>query len=227
MNNKEQIWAVLLGVGAVTLGSLVFVYRNAIKKTLSSFKNKLVKVANEEWNAWNSEGRIKEGDSRTMDRLRSYWREGGNVNWSDKKMIDEAWSSAFISYLMQKGGAGDEFPKTVSHSEYIRKAVKNRKENNTNPFKAYRVDEPEAKVEVGDLVCYPRQASATYDTTGAYMSHCDLVTEIKGDEAITIGGNVGNSVTKTIVPIDSKGFIDKSRDKKGYGGYFTVIKNKK
>jgi len=89
------------------------------------------------------------------------------------------------------------------------------------------VDEPEAKVEVGDLVCYPRQASATYDTTGAYMSHCDLVTEIKGDEAITIGGNVGNSVTKTIVPIDSKGFIDKSRDKKGYGGYFTVIKNKK
>lgn len=232
MTEKEKIWLASLSVGTLGLATLIILYRKEIKSGvmsgLSSFKKSILSIANNEWNEWNPNNqRIKEGDSRTMDKLRSYWREGANLNWSDQKMIDEAWSSAFISWVMNKGGAEGEFPKTASHSKYIRASVKNRKENNSNPFKAYKVNEPEAKVKVGDLVCYPRQSNVSYDTLSAYKSHCDIVTEIKGNEAVTIGGNVGNSVTKTIVPIDSKGYIDKTRDKKGYGGYFTVIKNNK
>jgi len=232
MTEKEKIWLAGLSVGTLGLATLIILYRREIKSGvlsgLSAFKKSILEIANNEWNEWNPDGKkIKEGDSRTMDKLRSYWREGANLNWSDQKMIDEAWSSAFISWVMNKGGAGNEFPRTASHSEYIRASVKNRKENNTNPFKAYKTSEPESKVQVGDLVCYPRQSGVNYDTTSAYKSHCDLVTEIKEGEATSIGGNVSNSVTKTIVPLTKDGYIDKSRDKKGYGGYFVVIKNKK
>lgn len=227
MTKQEKIWAFGLGVGTLGLITLAFIYRKQIKAGISKFKKSIVDIANEEWNAWNSGGRIKEGDSRTMDRLRSYWREGANVNWSDQKMIDEAWSSAFISWVMNKGGAGNEFPRTASHSEYIRMSVKNRKENNENPFKGYKPSEEQAKVKVGDLVCYPRQSGVSYDSTSSYKSHCDLVTEVKENEAVSIGGNVSNSVTKTIVPLTKEGYIDKSKDKKSYGGYFVVIKNNK
>ena len=232
MTEKEKIWLASLSVATIGLATLIVLYRREIKSgvmsSLSSFKKSILNIANKEWNEWNPNGQqIKEGDSRTMDKLRSYWREGANLNWSDEKMIDEAWSSAFISWIMNKGGAGNEFPRTASHSVYIRSSVKNRKENNKNPFKAYKVDEPEAKVKLGDLVCYPRQSGVNYDTTGSYKSHCDIITEIRETEAVSIGGNVSNSVTKTIVPITKDGYIDKSRDKKGYGGYFVVIKNKK
>lgn len=229
MTEKEKMWFAGLSVATLGLASLVVLYRKEIKSGvisgLSAFKKSIIDIANNEWGEWNPDGKkIKEGDSRTMEKLRSYWREGGNVDWSDQRMIDEAWSSAFISWVMNKGGAGNEFPRTTSHSKYIRESVKNRKENNSNPFKAYKVSEPEAKVELGDLVCYARQSGVTYDTTSSYKSHCDIITEVRENEATSIGGNVSNSVTKTIVPITKDGFIDKNRDKKSY---FVVIKNRK
>ena len=228
MTEKEKMWLTGLSVATLGLATLVVLYKREIKSGLSSFKKSILQIANNEWNEWNPNGkRIKEGDSRTMDKLRSYWRDGGNVDWSDQKMLDEAWSSAFISWVMSKGGAGSDFPRTTSHSKYIRASVKNRKENNSNPFKGYKVNEPEAKVKIGDLVCYPRQSNVGYDTTNNYKSHCDLVTEIKGNEATTIGGNVGNSVTKKTVNLTDEGYLDKAKDKNGYGGFFVVIKNNK
>jgi hypothetical protein len=72
-------------------------------------------------------------------------------------------------------------------------------------------------------VCYPRQSGVNYDTKGSYSSHCDLVVSLKDNEAISIGGNVSDSVTKTIVPLKN-GKIDMEKEKKGY---FVVIKNEK
>ena len=158
-----------------------------------------------------------------MKRLTDYWVQGGGVNWDAKKMTDEAWSAAFISYLMKKSGAGNNFKYSISHSEYIRDAVKNRKEGNNKTFRAFRPQE--VKIEVGDLVCYPRQSGVSFDKTGSYMSHCDIVTTVNKLEALSIGGNISDSVSQTKLPLNSKGFIDKSKDGKSYGGYFAVIKN--
>jgi hypothetical protein len=228
MDKKTKIWIISLGIGTAVLISLTVAYRKELKKGLklgikkiSSFKTSLISNANNEWAAWNNEGKIKEGDPRTMDRLRRYWREGGGQNWSDKRMTDEAWSAVFISWLMKISGAGNDFKYNASHSKYIRASITNRKDNNTNPFKGYKPEEVE--VEEGDLVCYARQSGVGYDTTNSYASHCDLVTNINGD-AESIGGNVSNSVTKTIVPLTADKKIDRSRDKKKY---FVVIKNMK
>lgn len=203
---------------------LGYAYRLEIKRQflkLSRFKKRLLKAVKSEYDSWNSNGKLKEQDPEVLDNIRRYWKSGVGLNWSDDKMKREAWSAAFISYLMKESGAGSSFKYSPSHSVYIRDSIQNRKHNKSNPFKGYRPKE--RKVEVGDIVCYPRQSGVNYDTESAYSSHCDIVTSIADDEAITVGGNVSNSVSKTTVPL-KKGKIDSNRDNKGY---FVVIKNEK
>ena len=222
MNEKVKVWGILGGVSLITI-SLIYLFSKP-KKQKSSFKTKLVKIANEEFDAWNKNGKIKEGSQDTLPRLRKYWEEGSGIKKDDNYYINQAWSSAFISYLMRKAGAGNDFKYSQSHSQYIAQAVKNRKENNSKKFKAYKPNE--VKVEVGDLICYPRQSGVSYDSNAGYLSHCDLISSIKGDNAVGIGGNLSDSVSKNNYPLKD-GKIDKSKDKKGYGGIFVVIKNKK
>ncbi len=46
----------------------------------------------------------------------------------------------------------------------------------------------------------------TYDSLpGDFCSHCDLVVAMRGGEAITIGGNVGNTVKVKKVPLTATG----------------------
>ena len=218
---------ILLGVaaGVVVLGVTAYIFRKQLKDLMTKegrVKRKSVRLAEQEFKKW-LEGKIKEGDPATMAQLRKYWREGAGVNWSDGQMINEAWSAAFISWLQKEAGAGNNFKYSTSHSRYIRESVKNRKEKNNKSFKAYRPEEVE--VEVGDLVCYPRQSGVNYDKTSSYKSHCDIITAVRKTEADSIGGNISNSVSMTKVPLTKDGYIDKNRDKKGYGGYFVVIKN--
>lgn len=222
MNDKVRVWGILGGVSLLTI-SLIYLFSKP-KKSGSSFKKKLVNLANEEFEAWNKNGRVKEGSQDTLPRLRKYWEEGAGIKNNDNYYINTAWSSAFISYLMKIAGAGDDFKYATSHSQYIAQAVKNRKENNSKKFKAYQPNE--VKVEVGDLVCYPRQSGVRYDSKAGYMSHCDLITSIDGNIAVGIGGNVSDSVSKKNYALKD-GKIDKSKDTKDYGGIFVVIKNKK
>ncbi len=221
MNEKIKVWGILGGISVLTI-SLIYLFSKPKKK--SAFKSKLVNLANQEFQAWNNNGRIKEGSQDTLPRLRKYWEEGSGIKKDDNYYINQAWSSAFISYLMRKAGAGDDFKYATSHSQYISQAVKNRKENNAKKFKAYKPNE--VKVEVGDLICYPRQSGVGYDSQAGYMSHCDLVISVNGNTAVGVGGNVSDSVSKKNYPLKD-GKIDKSKDKKDYGGIFVVIKNKK
>jgi hypothetical protein len=85
-------------------------------------------------------------------------------------------------------------------AEYIQAAKQNRK-NNVKSFKAFRKNEQ--PVKVGDLICYPRQNGVSYDTPGNYYAHCDLITEIKNNKAVTIGGNVSDTVKKSTYNLDA------------------------
>ena len=219
-----KLWTILGSVSLLTVSFIYIFSRPKKQKQQSGFKKKLVNLANEEHNAWNKNGTVKEGNQDTIQRLRNYWEVGSGIKEDDNYYINQAWSSAFISYLMRKAGAGDDFKYSQSHSQYIAQAVKNRKENNSKKFKAYKPNE--VKVQVGDLVCYPRQSGVGYDSKAGYKSHCDLITSVQGNIAVGIGGNVSDSVTKKNYALKD-GKIDKSKDTKGYGGVFTVIKNNK
>jgi len=226
-NTYSKYWLVLGGVAFLTIGIVAFLSKSKKKNfvtksrdnSLSSFKQTAINLANTEWNKWNKNGvRLKEGAKDTLQDLRNYWEQGAGVRKNDNYYIKEAWSSSFISYIMKKAGAGDNFKYSSSHSVYIADSVKNRKDNNNKKFKGYKPDE--VNVELGDLVCYPRQAGITYDSKAGYKSHCDLVTEINGNVAVGIGGNVSDSVTKKNYYL-SNGKIDKNKSK----DVFVVIKN--
>jgi len=222
VNEKLKVWGFLGGISLLTISVIYFISKPKKNKV---FKKNLIKYTNEEFEAWNKNGvKIKEGSQDTIQRLRDYWEKGAGAKYNDNHYINQPWSAVFISYIMRKAGAGNDFKYAQSHSQYIAQAVKNKKENNSKKFKAYKPNE--VQVKVGDLVCYPRQSGVTYESSAGYKSHCDLITNIKGNIATGIGGNVSNSVSKKQYALKD-GKIDKSKDTKDYGGIFTVIKNLK
>ena len=215
--NKTLKYSIIALASLTVVGGAIVIYRK--RRGISKLAKNAIAIAKHEYEDWNSEGvQRKEDDSSMYESIKKYWQEGADTFWSKAKMINEAWSAAFISYIMKKAGAGDDFKYSTSHSVYIRDSINNRKKNKKNPFKGFKPQE--VKVEEGDLVCYPRQGGVNYDSTGAYKSHCDFVIDVKDNIATSIGGNVSNSVSKTSVELDKEGKIKDSK-------YFVVIKNKK
>jgi hypothetical protein len=214
---KKNLNILLVAVGVVAVGTtLILINRRNKKMGKTAFRRRAVKHALKEYEKFNS-GKLKESSSEAYPLIKKYW---DSIGWSESKWspTGTAWSAAFISYIMKKANAGNDFKYSSSHSKYIVEAIKNRKENNSNKFKGYLLDEK--KLEVGDLVCYSRQGGVGYDTTGGYKSHCDIVVNIDKNSADVIGGNVGDSVTKKKVPLTNDGKV-----KEG-GSRFVVIKTK-
>lgn len=212
MEKSNKLLYVAVGLAIFAIGALVLYKKKSMKG--GNIRKNLVKEAEEQLAIWNF-GKTKETASTMYDRLVAYWK---SVGWAESRWTPSsvAWSAAFISYVMRLAGAGSNFKYSSSHSTYIRDAVKNRKTNNENPFKAYRLNEK--KVEVGDLVCYARQEGINYDTTSSYKSHCDIVVAADNQEAKVVGGNVSNSVSKKTVKLKN-GYIDDTSKK-----WFTLIK---
>jgi hypothetical protein len=170
MKTKYLIPALL---GSIILLSLIR------RRKMSNFKTKLVELANQAWAKWNLPTKVKEGNPKTMQDLKSYYRAVG------------------LNY-------GNNFKYGAAHSIYIQDA-KNNREKGIKTFQAFKP--AETKIEIGDLVCYPRQDGITYETPGNYLSHCDIITEITGDKAIGIGGNVSDSVSKSSYKINNSGKV--------------------
>tara|TARA_Y100000114_G_C11763038_1_gene331036 strand:+ start:1870 stop:2550 length:681 start_codon:yes stop_codon:yes gene_type:complete len=220
--NKNLIY---IGVGALIGATALFFVLRAVL-----VKYRVIRVAKREWEGWGKpligiDGKQIRGKTDLeegrgfVERVAKYWREGTGLKY-DGSDTDKAWSSAFISYIMKKGGAGDKFVYNQAHSKYIRDSIANRKQGKFNaPFVGYRINEVAPKV--GDLVCYHREDSNSdfYDRTGDYKSHCDLVVKKDKNQLEVIGGNVNDAVTKRIVRINSKGLVaDRNRK------WFAVIK---
>jgi hypothetical protein len=173
------------------------------RRKMSNFKTQLVELANQAWQKWNLPTKVKEGNPKTMQDLKSYYRAVG-LNYDGQKAIRTAWSASFNSWLMKQAGAGSKFKYGAAHSIYIQDAKKNR-EKGIKTFQAFKPSE--TQIEIGDLVCYPRQDGIKYETPGNYLSHCDIITEIQGTKAVGIGGNVSDSVSKSSYTIDNSGKV--------------------
>ena len=222
---KGQI-ALGIGIGLIVTTGAFLLLR---KFRLSGFKKNLVNNSIKEWKLWGSPvikgGKIKESGEIECspiykERVGEYWNKGVNRNLDGCR--DVPWSAAFISFLMKKSGAGNDFPYTSGHSKYIRPFITNRKEGRKAKFKAYTIFEEKPKL--GDLVCYSRETGVDYDTTRSYKGHCDIVVDVnkRKRKIEVIGGNVSDGVTKRILTIDKDGYLnDSSND------WFTVIKNYK
>ncbi len=59
--------------------------------------------------------------------------------------------------------------------------------------------------QVGDLICASRAGSGTtLDNLNRGAGHCDIVVEVKPGWVAAIGGNVGDSVSRSVFPLDGQ-----------------------
>ncbi len=148
---------------------------------------------------------LLEDEGEAVQRIALYWRAvDKDLNGADR---DQAWSAAFISYLMvvTNVSAYDFTPDDV-HFSYL--SYLKQRQSQANPAFELR---PAATTPIapGDLICAPRGTNAATtvdDIRPSLAGHCDMVIEVHREEgwASVIGGNVFNSVSASMIPIDSE-----------------------
>jgi Uncharacterized protein conserved in bacteria (DUF2272) len=189
--------------------------------------------------------RLWEDDYKAYEPLREYWALVGVDDfdsWSDcysdfgkRCPWQLPWSAAFISYLLVQAGAPPSvFEPSAEHWDYVR-------------FLIRRSKQPDAVFEPrtingyvpgsGDIICKtragadPPEATALIADPDAFGDslpmHCDFVLINHGSEAEPdgviegIGGNVLNSVSKTLIPTD-RGRLVSGRA----GKWFIILRNR-
>jgi hypothetical protein len=123
---------------------------------------------------------------------------------------DYAWSAAFISYLFRIAGAGDRFPYSADHADYIN-AARRESLGQTRQWLVSAERVQDYAPQPGDLVCFGRGSASglryeNLPTERIFTSHCDIVVDTSQPSQIgVIGGNVQDSVTLNQVPVTPDG----------------------
>lgn len=170
-------------------------------------KKEIAIKAENEFLAWN--GR-KETDPFVLPMLLEYWQKGAGWKWVTKENIKEvaskyAWSAAFVAYIMRLEYS--YFPLASTHAKYTVDA-RERRENGEKKFIAYEINE--YKPEVGDIVVKKRGYKGNLkNLISTDTTHGDIVTKVNNGNIEVIGGNVSNTIKKTVIPTIN-GFITDS-----------------
>lgn len=148
---------------------------------------------------------LLEDEGEAVQRIALYWRAvDKDLNGAD---CGQAWSAAFISYLMAAANIpSQQFSPSDVHFTYLSFL----QQRETQPAPAF-VLQPAATTAIapGDLLCAPRGSNTALrldDIRPGLPGHCDLVIEVHPDQgwAGVIGGNVFNSVSESLIPIDTR-----------------------
>jgi hypothetical protein len=188
-----------------------------------------IAIAQREWRAFGSPvndappGRDEPVEYRA-DRQPGLWQRVGDYWWFGQNAASKesgwtgrynefgtpygneppAWSAAFVSYVMRAAGAGDRFPYSALHADYINAAAQGQ-----GVLQAQR---PDAYAPLpGDLICYGRAGAQRlrFEDLPAprFFGHCDIVVEAGAGLLTVIGGNVSAGVTMKHVPVMPNGTL--------------------
>ena len=105
------------------------------------------------------------------------------------------------------------FPPAGRHGQYLAALYDHQRSSRSPAFALHAPNEYAPKP--GDLVCTgtagptwryadSRTAHRRIDNTA---SHCDVVTDVRGGFVHAVGGNVKNSVTMSLYPVDGRGHL--------------------
>jgi hypothetical protein len=160
---------------------------------------------------------VKENEA--PQRVGDYWASVGRPEWNG--LVDVPWSAAFMSWVIQSAGVPrDLFCPDETHTIYVERLV----ERARSPGAGLIPRRPDERApEVGDLICASRNGSGTtLDNLNRGAGHCDLVVEVRPGAVYVIGGNVGDSVTRSVFPLDANGILSPISQRP----VFTVIENR-
>ena len=160
---------------------------------------------------------VKERDA--PERVADYWASVGKAGRSG--LDDIPWSAAFISWDIESAGVPRSlFCPDQTHTIYVERMVDRAK----TPVAVFIPHAPGGYApQVGDLICASRNGSGTtLDNLNRGAGHCDIVVDVRPGEVDAIGGNVGDSVTRSVFPLDGSGFLSPISARP----VFTVIENR-
>jgi hypothetical protein len=159
-------------------------------------------------------------EREASERVRDYWK---SVERPDLSGLDTEvpWSAAFISWDIESAGVPrDLFCPDPRHTIYVERMVERAKSSGA-AFIAHHVDERAPKV--GDLVCASRDGGGTtLENLNRGPGHCDIVVAVQSGRLDAIGGNVHDSVSRSVFPLDANGFLSPIAGRP----FFTVIENR-
>jgi hypothetical protein len=203
----------------------------------ATIQARLIENAIAEWNFF-EQGKRVEDDDPQFRRIGTYWQAVGE-NFDGRslipgskpgELINPAWSAAFISYIVKISGGGDRFLYAQAHSVYVQDFVAG------HPGGLYEAMRPEHYApQPGDLVHAGREGAKRFDFDAAraafqadkrYASHSDLVVQVdlaKG-VAITLGGNVSQSVSQKRLKLNADGTLVTRSDSVGVLPWIAVLR---
>ena len=162
-------------------------------------------------NGYTNRSGITERSEPLASKIGDYWGSCGHPDWNGRTS-SRPWSGAFVAWVMSRSGiSASEFPRDGRHGGYLA-ALYDREHRGGRA--AFRLHAPnEYAPRPGDLVCTgtagptwrnadSRTARRRIDNTA---NHCDIVTDVRGGYIHAIGGNVKNSVSMSLYPVDSRG----------------------
>jgi hypothetical protein len=154
-------------------------------------------------------------------RIQDYWASVGHPERSG--LDDVPWSAAFISWTIQSAGVPrEEFCPDQRHTIYVERLVERARNPETRPGALIPRRPHERRPQVGDLICASRNGSGTtLDNLNRGAGHCDLVVVVRPGAVEAIGGNVDDTVSRSIFPLDGNGFLSPIAGRP----VFTVIEN--
>lgn len=181
----------------------------------------LVDAAVAEWKRFKM-GAGQETMPPFYDYVGQMWRNLNPASTITGKNTDQFWSAAAMSWFMHNAGpAYAGFRQSAQHSVYIHDAIVKRQAGQAAPFWGYRLNERPA--EVGDLVCIDRTgAGIDFDFAAdhaSFSSHTDVIVGIHNGIAVTLGGNVSNSVATKEWALTDTGHLVQA------GRLFALMKN--
>ena len=191
--------------------------------TPSSFAKKLAAVAQAQHTRFQF---VNEADPALCKQIKKWTQD---IGFSFTSCTTVPWSAVFISWCVLNAGATKaEFKFAMAHSVFVNQAIKNAL-NNQGVFRGF--DITVEKPSVGDIIQNNRRNNK-FDFEFArknanYESHSVIVVEVgqdvNGGFAFCIGGNESDSVRRSVVPLDAKGFI---KQRTG-NPFICVVKNLK
>lgn len=209
-------------------------------RPLSAMTRSIIAVAKREWEYFGQQVIVFQGDEESIPHV-GFWEDDDShvyrvgTYWSavgmpglDGHDCQQPWSAAFISYVMQKAGVPSYlFPPSRAHWVYLTQII-------SDPGGAARRFVPhgitEYKPQPGDLVCATREHLGAPMIRGASDAmflqnnklHCDIVVGRQGATLEVIGGNVRNSVSKTVLTLNAKSHLHPIKRRP----WFMVIENR-
>jgi Uncharacterized protein conserved in bacteria (DUF2272) len=159
-------------------------------------------------------------EKNAPQRINDFWKSVDRPNLTGLD-TEVPWSAAFISWDIASAGVPrDLFCPDARHTVYVERMVLREKQPGA-VFIPHHVNERAPRV--GDLLCAARDGGGTsLENLNRGPGHCDIVVEVQPGKVHAIGGNVHDSVSRSVFPLDAKGFLSPIAARP----FFTVIENK-